>query len=283
MTSAGQIGEHCPDVLLNEIVAAHAARLARAGRYAAAEELIQPAIASRPAAPELLDLLARIRVQQGRAGDAAELWTEALAKDPGNTAFQAALKCVARNPCPAAKRIKFVCVLFALTLLLSGFEITRGRHVNERITSDPPKRTASPAVSLPDPAEFRSRYTTSEVRGESIEIGFVRPVFARNARLTALSKLALADLAKKLRPFDHRLDLAIIGKTDGLPVRKQGRYSDNSVLGLHRALAIYNELRGFIPDLGIPTLSAEQSTGAAGIREAKERTAIILLTVHSTR
>jgi tetratricopeptide (TPR) repeat protein len=278
MTSAGQIAEDCPELLLNEIVAAHAARLARAGRYAAAEELIQPAVASRAAAPELLDLLARIRVQQGRAGDAAELWTEALAKDPANANARAALDCLVRNPHPAARRITIVSVLFAAALLVPDFAITRGRHVNERIRSNPPSHTSVPAASLPDLVSFRSQYTTSEVRGESIQIGFARPVFAHNTRLTALSKLALADFAKRLRPFQDRLDLTIIGKTDGLPVRKPGPYSDNSVLGLLRAIAIYNELRGSIPDLALPKLSAEQSAGAA-MREAKERTATILLTV----
>lgn len=81
--------------------------------------------------------------------DAAELWTAALAKDPANTAFRAALDCVNRNPHAAAKRVKFVCVLFALILLLSGFQIIRGRHVSETISSDPPKRTSTAAVSLP--------------------------------------------------------------------------------------------------------------------------------------
>ena len=280
MRSADQVAEHHPDLLLNEVVAAHAAHLARSGKYAAAEELIQPAIALGSATAQLLDLLARIRVRQGRVADAAELWRQALANDPGNARARAAFDRVSRDRHPAAKRITIVSVLFAAALLLPGFAITRGRHVGETIRSTPAAHTRIAVMSLPDPVDFRSQYTTAEVRGESIQIGFARAVFAHNARLTASGKLALADLAKRLRPFHERLDLAIIGKTDGVPVRKPALYSDNSILGLHRALAIYNELRESMPDLATPKLSAEQSTGAAAMRDAKERTAIILLTAH---
>jgi tetratricopeptide (TPR) repeat protein len=280
MTSAGKIAADAPHRLVNEMVAAHATSLARRGRYAEAEELILPATASGSETPELLDLLARIRVQQGRADDASELWRQALAKDPANIKARAALDCLARNPHPAAKRITIVSVLFAAALLLPGFAITRGRHVSEKIRSNPATHARIQVSNLPDPDYFRSQYTSSEVGGESIQIGFARPVFAHNTRLTASGKLALADLAKRLRPFHERFDLAIIGKTDGVPVRKPALYSDNSILGLHRALAIYNELREWIPDLAIPKLSAEQSTGAAAMGDAKERTAIILLTAH---
>jgi hypothetical protein len=118
------------------------------------------------------------------------------------------------------------------------------------------------------------------MQAESVKIGFTQPVFAHDVRLTAYGRLALADLAEKLHAFAPAVELTIIGKTDGLPVRKAGQYSDNSVLGMLRALAAYNQLRRHLPELTVPKLAAESSgSPETGTPEPKHRTVVILLTV----
>jgi hypothetical protein len=282
MTSAiGSARDDDAPLLLNKIVAAHAAGLARRGKYHAAEELIQPVIASGAASPQLLDLMARIRVQQGRVDEAAALWREALSKDAGNAGFRAALDCVSRNQHPAAKRVAWgMGLVFGAALLLTSIGIAFRPHARQTILSNPPALRPIGKPILLNPAPFRSPYTTSDVQAESVKIAFTQPVFAHDVRLTAYGRLALADLAERLHAFAPGVELTIIGKTDGVPARKAGRYSDNSVLGMLRALAAYNQLRRHIPDLTVPKLAAE-SSGApeTGTPEPKQRTVEIVLTV----
>lgn len=59
--------------VLRQIVFSRAADLARSGRYRAAEMLLSDLVVFDPTV-EIVDLLARIRAQQGRLAEAAVLW-----------------------------------------------------------------------------------------------------------------------------------------------------------------------------------------------------------------
>lgn len=71
--------------LAGEIRLARAASLARAGQYEQAAALL---VGYDGAA--MLDLLGRIRAQQGRMAEARELWSRAVRQEPGNPTYRAA-------------------------------------------------------------------------------------------------------------------------------------------------------------------------------------------------
>ncbi|MCE5259812.1 MAG: hypothetical protein LLG44_12275, partial [Chloroflexi bacterium] len=78
--------------LLDQVIAARAAELARRGAYEEAEALLGGLLDSEQAAPQTLDLGARIAAQTGRYARARELWQRASALAPGEPAYQAALE-----------------------------------------------------------------------------------------------------------------------------------------------------------------------------------------------
>lgn len=79
-------------VLLRQVALSQATRLARDGSYAAAEELLSGVLATERPDASVLDLLARIRVQQGALLDAESLWRKALQLDPNHLGASAGLE-----------------------------------------------------------------------------------------------------------------------------------------------------------------------------------------------
>jgi Flp pilus assembly protein TadD len=69
-----------------------AAELARSGRFQEAETALSEITPPDEQRPAVLDLLARIRAQQGRLREAEALWTRANALQPENEAYRAALQ-----------------------------------------------------------------------------------------------------------------------------------------------------------------------------------------------
>lgn len=78
--------------LLRQVTLSQAARFAREGSYSAAEELLSGLLAAD--APDLasLDLLARVRAQQGAFWDAASLWRKVQQLDPHHLGAVAGLE-----------------------------------------------------------------------------------------------------------------------------------------------------------------------------------------------
>ena len=81
--------------LIERAILAHAASLARAGRYAEAETVLKDAL-SEEASPAVLDLLARIQAQQGHWKEAEAAWTQALQLDPAGEGYKAGLRRVSQ-------------------------------------------------------------------------------------------------------------------------------------------------------------------------------------------
>jgi hypothetical protein len=77
-------------------VLAKAAALARAGRHTEAEHALEDLKGAESADPVVLDLLARIRAQQGRLAEAETLWSRALKLAPENGGIALALETVRR-------------------------------------------------------------------------------------------------------------------------------------------------------------------------------------------
>ena len=77
--------------LLDQLLLSRAATLARAGSRQAAADLIEAAIAGGEGRPPALDLLARIRAQQGEWLEAERLWLEVSRQQPGHAGAAAGL------------------------------------------------------------------------------------------------------------------------------------------------------------------------------------------------
>jgi len=118
-----------PDTLstLADLVVDEAARLARSGNYDGALALLVE-LESRRLTPQALDLMARVRAQQGRWGDAEYAWSRAVDLSPDNQELRGALEWARRarasrvsralsGPMP---RIGLAVVVSVFTLLLLG-------------------------------------------------------------------------------------------------------------------------------------------------------------------
>lgn len=108
-----------------------AARLARAGRYVEAEHLLGEYTSPAAASVDALDLTARIRVQQGRLGEAEALWVQAGKLAPENAALAealAALRELQRRPArSSALRLLPVAAVVAVLLLAAGWAVRESR------------------------------------------------------------------------------------------------------------------------------------------------------------
>lgn len=102
--------------LVSQIALAQATELARAGKYAEAERLLNEMMPGLTVSAGALDLLARIRAQQGRFKEAEALWMQVLQQEPGNRQVQAALHQVRHG---RMNRINRLGVL-ALSLVIMG-------------------------------------------------------------------------------------------------------------------------------------------------------------------
>jgi tetratricopeptide (TPR) repeat protein len=97
--------------------------------YEAAEQRLVPLLSRHPPVVAALDLLARIRAQQGRLSEAERCWQQALQLDRENTVYGAGLRRVAQLRRQAVHLFVFappllglvglLLLLLALNLLLS--------------------------------------------------------------------------------------------------------------------------------------------------------------------
>ena len=81
-----------------QFLLAEATELAAAGHYSEAEARLS-AIKDGRKNPQVLDLLARIRAQQGRNAEAIEFWQMAVQMDPANADYRAGLDRLRRPRC----------------------------------------------------------------------------------------------------------------------------------------------------------------------------------------
>jgi len=96
---------------------ARAAELARSQRYLEAEAILSPH-GRIPAAPKVLDLLARISAQQGQYARARQLWSTALEITPGNADYERAVQCTREAELSQAVWQRSITI--ALVVLLLG-------------------------------------------------------------------------------------------------------------------------------------------------------------------
>ncbi|MGX7672313.1 hypothetical protein [Plantactinospora sp. DSM 117369] len=267
------------------------------------------------AEPAALDLLARIRAQQGRWQEADASWAAVQAIDPGHEGAAAGRRAVAailagdRRPRPVAPRVGLAAAGVVVVAVAAGTAI-----VLPSLSAPPPaKPVASVAASTPDTAALDAeRRRAAELQGrlQQIEADRAAAAQALAARLDAIARgVTLPGVVVQRRPDtvevyfrkglfsrdawltangaemlaavgrrlpDLDVTVTVVGHSVPVP---GGRTSGGSGTALSRARVAARELAeaGDLPLTAFTLRSADQSEGP--FREpARNRTASLVLT-----
>ncbi|MFI0405963.1 flagellar motor protein MotB [Actinomadura sp. 3N508] len=252
-----------PAQAVREVAVAQARALARAGRYAEAEELLEGEDGS-----VVLDLKARMYAQQGRLDEADRCWAGVAALSPGDPGAAEGRRRIARIRATAASPRRFVLARSAFRLgtasvVLLAFVMLADVWLDRDETGAPP-RPSSPVVpsaaGSPDPIaalKLEGQGMRIVHRADEIEVTFERGLFRRDATLTSRGRATLKDLGEQLRPYAAQISVTVIGHTDRRAVHPGGGYASNAELGLLRATVVREVLRS---SARIPTARFSVST-----------------------
>lgn len=253
--SADQQSPENGQVVLAEAVLSHASILARAGRLdEAAEVLVE--IKAGAEGVRILDLLAKVRAQQGRYEDAEALWSRAKALS-GSHAYDAALKrvgTVRRIPSwlPSVRLIAGVIFVAVLAIVLA-------RTPWRKPTAHP-----APVVGMQDaaplqhprgkgpeqgradafaaqPVDFSGLGVNQAARDGGVELTFTVGLFQAGVSLRPDAVAILDALGARLGRAPPGT-IVITGHTDDIPVAVGKDFADNTSLGLARATVVMHRL-----------------------------------------
>ncbi len=231
--------------LLLQVTLSQATTLARAGRYQDAEGLLSELPRDEAATPRGLDLLARIRAQQGRLLEAEALWSQASAIDTTNEAYRAALRRIAKMQRRPVWLASLSPLIVGLAIILAT--VFASFAVRQTLIDLRRSMPESPAVSstLKSPPDLKLNVPGTLVQADAGEIvvTFAEGLFARGTGLKAEAQKKLTMLGRQLEPFVGSLSVAVMGHTDDLPVPPGGEFPDNAVLGMRRAVAVFQYLQ----------------------------------------
>ena len=237
--------------LLLEARFAQAVNLARAGHYSEAENVLAGTAQDESAAPMRLDLLARIRAQQGKLLEAEALWAQAAQAAPDNGAFRAALECIARmqnRPLRIARIFSGVALLvIAMAAAWQGWRVSRELDSLHRLVFEIAKQSPAGAAgqaSVPLQPEQITMAGVSWRAEQNVHLAnFEAGLFSRGSALTASGAAMLTELGRKLEAQETKYSVIITGCTDDRPLPPGGKYRDNAALGMARAVAVAEHLR----------------------------------------
>lgn len=227
-------------LLMAQALFARAAELAREGRYDAAEAVLAGVAQDQLPASQLLDLLARIRAQQGRIAEAQSLWTEALRADPNNESYREALGRIARHSRTSLRTGVFLIALTALAVLLvlAGAWLAMGRMLREErkaLIGEAERLLSRSGPEAAPTVKIQLAGVSQSSEGNQVAIRFESGLFLRGAILTTEAKTLLTALGRQLEPHAGRVAVRVVGRTDNLPIGDSPRYPDNRSLALARA------------------------------------------------
>jgi flagellar motor protein MotB len=240
------------DALLAATRFAQAVDLARAGHYSAAENLLGSMPQDDSTSPMRLDLMARMRAQQGRLREADALWGQAALLVPDREAFRAGPSRIARlqaRPASVARVLIGLAVLMTLALVTALMWRMTRQLDSLRSTvialSDRPYTGApgSPSSASDLEAQLTLPGISFRRQQNALVVRFDAGLFVRGTVLSASAARLLTELGQRLEASAGRRSVEIIGSTDDVPVPAHGRYRDNSELGLARAVAVVEHLR----------------------------------------
>jgi type VI secretion system protein ImpK len=224
--------------LLAQAAISQAIELARMGRYHEAEQAL--GLQSELNSSTALDLLARIRAQQGRLIEAQNLWSEAARLDPHNESCRAALLRLSRmNRYSSWDGVgRRIAEVVFVALVLAAFAVMVQRWwLQERRSLLTEIRTAlqpAPRVNTPR-LNFQLQGVSERFEGDDVVLRFDVGLFRNADMLTPQAKTLLATVGQHLQPVPATSAICIIGYSDDLPVRLQMHFRDNRFLAVARA------------------------------------------------
>ena len=241
MAEAENANAGAADALLRQAALARAATLARAGRYADAELAL-----GSTEGEAALDLLARIRAQQGRLAEAQALWLEAARRDPGNAGYRAALGRLAAAGRWSPLRFWLRWLVAVALLLLVGWVFSTWMNGQFRraaaLADHAQDETPAPRASEPLKLNLAIAGIAESVEGRETLLRFDQGLFGDRAALTPEAGKLLTDLGRRLGPLSSRIAVRVIGYCDDRPLSRTRRYHDNRALALARADAVVRHL-----------------------------------------
>lgn len=247
---------------------ASASELAREGRYADAESLLRDRLAAGRTEPEVLDLLARIKAQQGELREAEDRWRQASSLDPDNESYRSGLRRLARIqrrrtrwPWVLLARTVIAAVVVGVGILALWLAAERLGTLEDRVTELAAAGEAERRALVQQVAESnRARERTAEpaaapdlrldlpgvtVRhdGPVVVATFEEGLFSEGDRLGSRARELLTSVGRRLELQAGEIAVHVIGYSDDLTPWAESDFRDNAALGLSRALAVVEHLR----------------------------------------
>jgi type VI secretion system protein ImpK len=232
----------------------NAIALARAGRFGDAESILGTLVAegrSRTA----LDLLARIRAQQGRLSEADSLWGRLLEAWPDDEGARCAREKIRRVLGRRALAVSTWAPLavVATASLLAVFWWAQARRSTDHphvVTVGASEAIASVPPAMPNLAAIVG--VTVDASGSETLVSFDQGLFSRGDRLTTQARTTLAALAGALATTPVPFTMTIVGVTNDLSLLPNAPWPDNHALAEARARAAASFLRSQgVPDHSI--------------------------------
>lgn len=244
--------------LVLNLLSVQAAELARAGRYEAAESLLSPMSNAIQDSALCLDLLARIRAQQGAFSEAEALWMKAAQLSPADSKYDHALHRIAK----ARRSPRYYA--YGRVIALSGFAflffavavigVWKLGHRPASQAADPALKAVlpqNPLSRMPAPIEPKASSLESYLRldgvstkkfGNEYVLTFTSGLFSRGVRLRPRARNILTTLAIRLESHPDDISIQIVGFTDDLVPPSDKSY-ENATLALRRALVVAEYMR----------------------------------------
>lgn len=263
MTNQPEVKSMAAQALLSQLTFARATELARAGHYREAETVLSACGGGEAASDaQALDLLARMRAQEGRLAEAEKLWTRARQLAPDNAAYHDALRRIASTQRRSARRqialplafcLGVVASLIGAILWLNRPAPPRQDELARAITTDASPQPAEPSIeskAIPTPdsgshpdIKINATGLKLENASNALRVTFDEGLFAQGVVLKPGARQKLAEVGLQLKPYTDEITVEIVGVTDDLLTPLDSRYKDNAALGMERARVVYDHLR----------------------------------------
>ncbi len=249
--------------------------LARDGSYEEAAGILSEFLAAYKNTPEALDLLARIRAQQGNHDEAETLWGKALLLEPGNRSYTDAisrLKLIRKYPLmrfsalfPAVFILLLICI--ASIFFFIAYDEKNANKENKAGTATiplTPLEIPSDDIKLPEAVNIAPDNITPKTKAETavpkeitiklpglkakMEKGktvlvFDKSIFHSVTVLTSEAEKQLAEIGRQLLSEGRDFEIEIIGHTDNTPVPSGWIYEDNYSVGVERAYTVMKYMK----------------------------------------
>ncbi len=273
-------------LLLGQVLYSRAVELAGKGKYREAEGTLNSVVDLSGQNCLTLDLLARIKAQEGRFLEAERLWRQALDLEPGNETAIAALRRISMLSRTAwARFAPLIAMAFVISLAIAGTGI--GVMTYTKKPSTPTSVPATAATHKTDRLNLGvdMHGILVKLEGDRTLLIFESGLFNRNTRLTPEAKSLLTQLAGRLEQYTGRISIRVTGFSDSTPMPAKSRYVDNAALGMARALRVVEYMRNTsrLP-AEMFSLESQAETAAPyanGSRESRLRNRTVVMTVSS--